>query len=450
VDDKRCRVTVVGKRRRVDLAVPANAPIMEYISTLTTMCGQESDDNLPAAWSLAPAAGGPFHPSLSLAEAKVVDGATLYLRDLVQGETDVPLITDVEELVMEANDRWAHWDSRHAVMTTISVGLGVVIAALAMLVIEEPDTPSSGLAAIFFGIGFITLAGFSVRRDWAVPALLRRALALSACPALALAGYAIPISRTGSTTAAAVVAIGVCIGALGAFLALLDVWTLIVAVLAVVALPVTVLLALLHATGAECAAVIGVVAFGIANSAPGLAGRLVTLPPAQRNAVPLRDPAAEIAASVRRTRKALLVLMLAASLILAGCLLTLGSADDPYAVGLAVCLSLGLLAQAGQNNVPGAVMLMMATGATGLTVLAIRAPANLLDTSAAATALITSLAGGLVLVTGILLARMPVTTARPRPPWLGSIGVFLSVLTVPLAVGVFGVFEYLATLGGRL
>lgn len=52
--DQQCRVTVVGQRRRVDLAVPATAPIGEYVGELAGMCGESDDDAMPAAWSLAP------------------------------------------------------------------------------------------------------------------------------------------------------------------------------------------------------------------------------------------------------------------------------------------------------------------------------------------------------------------------------------------------------------
>ena len=48
-----CRVTVVGERRRVDLALPASDPIAEFVPQLVRMCGQPLEDTLPAAWSLA-------------------------------------------------------------------------------------------------------------------------------------------------------------------------------------------------------------------------------------------------------------------------------------------------------------------------------------------------------------------------------------------------------------
>lgn len=191
MDGERCRITVVGKRRRVDLAVPARAPIAEYLPALTRMCGQESDETLPAAWSLAPAGDRPFPPSISLLEAQVVDGATLYLRDLVEGETDGPLITELEDMVSEVGDQGERWNSRHRALTIAGIGAGGLVASLAALVLSAPDSPLTGFVAIVSGFALAFIAGIATRRGWPVPERLRLAVALAACPVLALAGYAL-------------------------------------------------------------------------------------------------------------------------------------------------------------------------------------------------------------------------------------------------------------------
>jgi type VII secretion integral membrane protein EccD len=450
VDDERCRITVVGKRRRVDLAVPARAPIAEYIPTLTRMCGQESDETLPAAWSLAPAGDRPFHPSISLLEAQVVDGATLYLRDLVEGETDGPLVTDLEEMVGDFGDQWERWNARHRALTIIGIGAIGFVAALAALVFSAPDEPLTGLVAILSGFGFALAAGIATKRRWPVPARLRLAVALAACPALAMAGYALPVSRTSDGAAAIAIVAGANIGALAALIAMLNVWTLTVELFVVVAMPVTVLLALLHATRVECTATIGVVALILLSAAPNAAGRLTALPPTRGISSPV-DPADEVAAMLARSRRVLVVLTLALSLVLAGCLVVLADSSDAYAAALALCLSLALLAQAGHSNVPLAVMLVMGAGATGLVTLVVRAPVTLLHaTSAGLGPLIACGVCAILLCVGITMTMLRTDDVDTRPAWLGSVAVVLSVFTAPLAVGVFGVFEYLAGLGGRL
>jgi type VII secretion integral membrane protein EccD len=450
VDDERCRITVVGKRRRVDLAVPARAPIAEYIPTLTRMCGQESDETLPAAWSLAPVGDRPFPPTISLLEAQVVDGATLYLKDLVEGETDGPIITDLDDLVGEVGDQWERWNGRHRARTVIGIGAGGFVVALAALVLSARDQPLTGLVAIVSGFALALVAGIATRRNWPVPARLRLAVALAACPVLALAGYALPVSRTSDAAAAIAVVAGANVGALGALIAMLNVWTLTAELFSVVALPVTILLALLHATRVECAAVIGVVALILLSTAPSAAGRLTSLPSTRKVAV-LLDPADEVAAMLARSRRVLVVLTLAIALILAGCLVVLGGSSDVYAGALALCLSLALLAQAGHSNVPLAIMPVMGAGATGLITLAIRAPVTLLHaTSPGLGPLMVCGICAVLLCVGIAMAMQPTNDVGTRPAWHGSAAVVLSVFAVPLTVGVFGVFEYLAGLGGRL
>jgi hypothetical protein len=332
----------------------------------------------------------------------------------------------------------------------VGIGTGGFLAALTALVFTALDDPLTGLIAIVSGLVFALVAGIATRRDWPVPARLRLAVALAACPALALAGYALPVSRNGGGPAAITIVAGANIGTLAALIAMLNVLTLTAELFAVLAMPVTILLALLHATRVECAAVIGVVALIMVSAAPYVAGRLTALPPTHKIATAV-DPADEVAAMLARSRRVLIVLTLALSLILAGCLVVLGDSSDVYAGGLALCLSLALLAQAGQSNVPVAVMLVMGAGATGLVTLVMRAPVTLLHaTSAGLGPLMACGVCAILLCVGIAMAMLPTDDLGARPAWLGTIAVTLSVFTAPLAVGVFGVFEYLAGIGGRL
>jgi hypothetical protein len=218
----------------------------------------------------------------------------------------------------------------------------------------------------------------------------------------------------------------------------------------VVALPVTVLLTAFATSLVECAAVVGVAALAILSGAPNLAGRLVMMAPAGPGGPAPTDRAAEISAMVGRSRRVLVVLAVISSLICAGCLLVLGGSDDLFAVALALCLSLALLARAGQNNVPAAVMPVLAAGAAGLVTVVIRAPVRLWDGPAMVGPLVAWAVAVVALGAGVMLAVRSPQTSDMRPSWLGSVGIVLTVLTTPLTVGVFGVFQYLADLGGRL
>lgn len=437
-------------RRRVDLALPAHAPIAEYVSGLSRMCGQETDETFPAAWSLAPAGARPFPVTMSLLEAQVVDGATLYLRDVLEGETDGPVVTDIEEIVEETAGQWDRWNRRHRAMTAIGIGLGGLLAALAVLVLDRPDAPLTGLVAIVVGFGLATLAGIATRRGHALPVPLRIAMALSACPALALAGYALPVGGDGAGATAVAVTAGAAAGAVAAALALPHEATLITGLLAAVALPVAVLLAAVDADLVESAAVTAVVALMSLSAAPTAAGRLVAFVPARTNAGAPPDPAAEIADTVGRGRRVLITLAVVSSLVSAASLLVLAASDDPFAVTLALCVSLALLAQSGQSIVPVAVVPGIAAGAAGLLALTIQAPVRLLHATAAASVLVTCGLAAIVLAIGFALATRPVDASGERPAWLDTAGLLLAVASVPLAVGVFGVFGHLADVGGRL
>src|SRR5262245_59605541 len=101
MSDTRCRVTVVGAKNRVDLSIPAEAPIAEYADVLARMCGQPHNDALPPVWSLALTGAAPFPLTSSLAAEGIVDGAVLYLHDTAAGEEREPVVHSVWELVTE-------------------------------------------------------------------------------------------------------------------------------------------------------------------------------------------------------------------------------------------------------------------------------------------------------------------------------------------------------------
>jgi hypothetical protein len=390
-------------------------------------------------------------PTVSLLEAQVVDGATLYLRDVVEGEADEPVITDLEELVEDARGAWDKWNTRHRAYTIIGIGLATVLGTLGVPAFGSSQAPLAGLLAILAGFGVALLAGSAARRGWPVPRPLQLTVALAACPLLALAGYTMPLAASGSPASVIAVAVGAVVGALAALLAVLDVCTLLVWMLTAVALPVTVLLAVLQANLVEIAAVTGLVALIVLSAAPAAAGRLVALAPAWGRSNSPSDPAAEIAQIMNRGRGVLITLAIVSSLFCGASLIVLGDSDNPFAVALALCLSLALLTQAGQSDVPVAVMPGIIAGATGLVVLAMRAPVNLMHTQGALSALITCLLGAGVLGIGFGMTTMRVTDAsQERPAWFGTVGVALLAISAPLAVGVFGVFENLAHLGGRL
>ena len=171
----------LGTRRRVDLVVPSQAPIADYITPLTRMCGEETDETFPAAWSLAPADAPALKLATSLHDARITDNTTLYLRDTAAGETDEPLTTDVLEVIEHAG-QGPRWNARHRAFTMLGIGLGGLVAAVATLALTSPASRFSSPTAILSGIVLAAAAALATRRDWPVPAPARLTMALALCP----------------------------------------------------------------------------------------------------------------------------------------------------------------------------------------------------------------------------------------------------------------------------
>lgn len=70
------RATVVGGRRRLDLHLPAEVPVVELVPELARASGLP----VTGAWALASITGEPLDPERSLARQEVPDGVLLVLR----------------------------------------------------------------------------------------------------------------------------------------------------------------------------------------------------------------------------------------------------------------------------------------------------------------------------------------------------------------------------------
>ena len=442
--DERCRITVVGDRARADLAVPVRAPIAEYVLTLAELCAPPQQDAMPAVWSLAPVLGPAFDPGSCLEAAGVVDGMTLYLRDILADEFTGPVVVDIEERVAEVDDGKV-WNARSRAYTTTAAGLFVMIVAAVALVMG-----ADGAAAIpaFFAAGFATatIAWAVGRKNWPVPSGLRLALAVATCPLFvgAVSGLPWP-SVTGGLVAASVIA------SLGAFVAYLAFPTLTTVVLQAVcgsAMLLVVPLVMVRANAVEAAAVISVVLLVTLSALPRLSGQVAALPSG-------KTEIDDTEATVRRVQSLLVGLNTSSCVLIAICLLRLGTSDDWFALGLVLCLGLALLCRAGSSRLPAIVAAMLVTGAFGLTVVALRLPGRLLgaDVHAWAGPLAVLVAGVIVTWFGLVMcfrSALHQVDLDERWKWPPGAAAFLSALSVPLAAGVFGVFSTLMRAGGKL
>ena len=181
------RVTVVGKKKRVDVAVPSSTPIGEYSARLARLCGQERDPMLPPAWSLAAAGQEPLPLEASLAELRVSDGQVLYLRDLNREPISAPMVDDVEELV--ANEtlgirKTMVWRGP----ATATFGLMWMVGTAVWLDLHPTAGSGGAIGLTILALALVGLAWTLGQRGMSMGRPLRLAIALTSVPCLAVAG----------------------------------------------------------------------------------------------------------------------------------------------------------------------------------------------------------------------------------------------------------------------
>ncbi|MFI9809516.1 type VII secretion integral membrane protein EccD [Streptomyces sp. NPDC052301] len=446
--DERCRVTVVGERRRVDLALPAQAPIAEYAPRLAVLCGQPESETMPPLWSLAESGGSPLAPGDSLADAGVVDGATLYLRDHRAGEWGELTITDLDEQVTAARADSGLWNACRRAQAVLGAGLLVTVVAAGWLAAHRVAGPDALLPA-FAALASAGLARYATRKNWPLPGAVRQLLALAACPLLACAGLGAP--PHGPVATPVLVSVAAALGALAGLVALATPSTVVLQLVTAVAALFVVPLTALHAGRTGSAAVLAVCLYLVAGLLPRVTSQIAVLVPIGPDTGASAMDSGDVTTVVRRGNALLTLLSVLTATVLTAALLVLSASPGACALALVAVVGVGLLLQAGSVRMLTAVLSQLACGVIGLMALAIRLPEYLFGSRAAGP--LAAFVAGLVLVCcGLFLAFG--AALRPveeeRPTWPSTVATFLAVVALPLAVGVFGFFGWLANLGSGL
>ncbi|MFJ6573531.1 EsaB/YukD family protein [Streptomyces sp. NPDC091292] len=446
--DERCRVTVVGERRQVDLALPAQTPIAEYVPRLATLCGQPESEGMPQVWTLAPSGGSPMAPGDTLSGADIVDGATLYLRDQRAAELSELTVTDLDAQIANAREDDGLWSARRRAQSVLGAGLVVMVISAAWLGAHR----IAGVTVLFFVLAALCsalLAWYSERKNWPLPRPVRQLLALAACPLLVCAGLGAPVH--GPVVTPFLVTGAAVIGALAAVVALPAPATVVLQTLTLVTALFVAPLVVWDASVISSAALVALVLFVLTGLLPRVTSQIAVLvPDGPDTGAPALD-SADVAAVVRRGNGLLTFLSIVTATVLTAALLTLTTSRDVYALFLVACVSVGLLLQAGSVRVLSSVIPQVAVGVLGLLALAVRVPEYLFDSRTAGPQ--AAFAAGAVLVAcGLFLAFG--AALRPiepeRPTWPGAVVTALVVAALPLTAGVFGFFGWLANLGGDL
>ena len=456
--DEMSRVTVIGAHRRVDVAVPTSTPIGEYTARLAAMCGQERNDALPPAWSLAVAGEAAMPVDASLSELGVTDGRVLYLRDLAEGPGEPPMVEDLDEIIAEETRRHRQRMLPAGVLF-LSLGLLWLFAtALVAGLSSHPATAAIALLTVA-GLTMLGAAWMLQQRRNAVPPALRVVIGLSAVPLLAMAGVEAGQVLGGSGWAGGIV--GANLGTAMALAVTPSAAIFAVEVQAVAAAVLGLLLVGLDANRIEGAAVVTALAIGMFAMARRTAATVTAWGRRPVNARALTDSGADRTVELVRFSGRLLGVVLAGpagAMLVALPLLALTGKVVP--ICLALVLSLALLARA---RLAGFTAELVAYGITGLEGLFVTlvGGARYLGFSTAATATLLVAGGLLIVAAGIgssVLAPAPDAdpkiglTGRPRRKRSRAeiLGTLAAVAIVPLTLAALGVFSDLVEAGKHL
>ncbi|GAA4548041.1 type VII secretion integral membrane protein EccD [Pseudonocardia xishanensis] len=376
------RVTVLGPRSMVDVALPADVAVAELAPMLLELLG-EPPSPAPVPWRLDGIAGAPLPPAATLAQLGVLDGELLRLGPALPPPSP-PTFDDAPEAVAAAvAGRAGDPDATPAVAGALAVGMlsaglaglrgdGAWGTAAAVLEVAVAAGLVVGVARAAGAHDLGSTAGAAGGgpdhgggggREQAGGRTARTAWALAALPPAAAAGW---LALPGPT---AVGLPGAAVGAaLAAFAAQAALRIVAPSVLAALLVSLTSAFGLVAAvlTGAGAAAVgtTGALAAILAAPlAPRCALRLAGLRPGE-------DPPETATAQARGHLAGLVV---AVAVVAAGGAVLAASAPGPWGPAFAVltCLVLGLRSRGFAEPLPARAQLVAAlVGAAALTVVA--------------------------------------------------------------------------------
>ncbi len=451
--DTRCRVTVVGVKNRVDIAIPAEAPIAEYNDQLARMCGQQEDDALPPVWSLAPVGAPAFPLTSSLASEGIEDGAVLYLRDTLSGEDREPVVRSVWEVVSELaqKSRRVRWDVQSASRVAVLLGAYWLAASLWYLGLAGQRSHSLAVIAGFAGIGLAALARLLGQYPRVLPGSLRTWFGCAAIPCMVLVAVLAPGEPAFDLTHLVYFEVGLLLGFMVALVAVPDVLLGAVTLLVGIGGILIAILATLHAPALATAATVVVAGVLFLAVAPRTAGMLVAvswLSMSSATLEPDADPD-QLGARVLLAHRVLVLLVSLNSVATGVALVVLAGSSGPLALAVAVVATIVLFLRTTTFELASEAIAPLIAGVAGvfglLTALA-------RGTVAGAVVMPLFIAVGMLAV-GVGLpmllwgtGRAPVA-ADDRSSKLGPLLTIAQIVLPALLLGVYGLYATLWNLG---
>jgi type VII secretion integral membrane protein EccD len=459
MNDRRSRVTVIGGRRRLDLAVPAAAPVGEYAPRLAELCGEHQGGPLPPAWSLQAAGAAPLPLDASLADHGVTDGQVLYLSDLAADPTVGPVVEDIDELV------GAEAEAQHRAgvpRSPVVLAFGLVWLVATSVVAWR----GHGSGQLTVAVGLIVCALLLIATSWTldqrrapVPAALRLLVSLTAVPCLAVAGAWTAQFAAGATLRWPGAIAGANVAALMTMATTPEAVVVVIEVLLAAAAALTPLLVLLRATNVQAAAAVVVVAVSLIGLSKRLAAAITTW--AQGTSTDAPSTAHAVTQLLIRARRLLAMVVAGPVLAFVVALPLLAFSRQPFALALAATAGIALLIRAEQSGFTSEVVLIGAAGMVGIfsalagliwwlvpkgpLAVLVLALCGAVLVGASAVATLNSQHKEAPETTEIKVGGVPVRPIRRR--FIDVVGMLGMIATVSLTLGVFGVFGELTALG---
>jgi type VII secretion integral membrane protein EccD len=161
-----CRITVIGPRRRVDIAIPAQVPFADLFPVIARYAGLDraAVAQAPGGWVLQRLGQPPFEPAATPVQVGLLDGELVYLRPR---EAELPAIrcddiADAIAGVHEGPDRWGPADIRPV---TFGAGLALLLAGVAAIMTAGPPWTLPAAAAAAMAV-LLAAAAFAAARAW--------------------------------------------------------------------------------------------------------------------------------------------------------------------------------------------------------------------------------------------------------------------------------------------
>ncbi|GHJ46939.1 hypothetical protein Cs7R123_42810 [Catellatospora sp. TT07R-123] len=454
---ERCRITVVAPQRSLDLAVPANIPLVDVLPAIVDLLGADAAQEYAGRGVvLQRLGGGALDEDQTVTALGLRDGDLVYLSPR---DTPMPtfphddLIDGVAGKVRESSGRWSPALTRGSLLASAAAGLAFSLGALLLPGPAAARTLTAGVLAA------VLLAGAALAARALADRAVALLLALGGVGAAALGGSLLP-ELSGATTvppgarlAAAVAATAVTGAAAAAAISGLGPALGLVAAVAGAAALGGLLQAGGLATTEGAAATVVVLMLLLSPAVPTLAFRLagMRLPDLPTSVADITREVEPIPDDLLSRRSALADAYVTAGYTAIAVTAAVAAAvlhrGGWAALTLTGTVSVLLLLRSRVLTGAWQRLALLGAAAAGIALLVLRAA---LDGGAVTRTLVVPAAG--LAATVLLLAALRAPAGRrPRPYWgrLAEIGeTTLAVALIPLLLAVLDVYRRVRGLGG--